>query len=82
MSSSVSPGYPNCRKNPTSTPAPPAQPHTVSPLSMVAVSPDGKYLAGYSPEGKSLVVWAANQAKPVMQGGFRILLGRNLALAN
>jgi hypothetical protein len=45
-------------------PVPPSQTRQGSPLTMVAVSPDGKYLAGYSPEGKSLVVWAANQAKP------------------
>jgi hypothetical protein len=31
---------------------------------MVTVSPDGKYVAGYSPQAKSLLVWAANQAKP------------------
>ena len=31
---------------------------------MVATSPDGKYLAGYSPNGNSLTVWASGQAKP------------------
>lgn len=45
-------------------PVPPSQTRQGPALTMVTVSPDGKYLAGYSPEGKSLVVWAANQAKP------------------
>src|SRR6266700_2419843 len=40
----------------TSAPAPPPQPHTVSPLSMVAVSPDGKYLAGVGLGGNTVTV--------------------------
>ena len=31
---------------------------------MITVSPDGKYVAGYSRQAKSLIVWASNQAKP------------------
>jgi hypothetical protein len=31
---------------------------------MVAVSPDGKYLAGVAPGGKTVTVWAAGAAKP------------------
>jgi hypothetical protein len=45
-------------------PVPPPQTRQGPALTMVAVSPDGKYLAGYSPDGKSLDMWAANQAKP------------------
>jgi hypothetical protein len=43
---------------------PPSQTHQGPPLTMVAVSPDGKYLAGYSQDGNSLTVWASGQAKP------------------
>jgi WD40 repeat protein len=48
----------------TSAPVPPAQPHTVSPLSMVAVSPDGKYLAGVGVGGNTVTVWASGATKP------------------
>jgi WD40 repeat protein len=48
----------------TAAPSPPAQPHTVSPLSMVAVSPDGKYLAGVGQGGKTVTVWASGATKP------------------
>jgi Lipoprotein LpqB beta-propeller domain/Sporulation and spore germination len=48
----------------TSQPALPAQPHTVSPLSMVAVSPDGKYLAGVGLGGTTVTVWASGATKP------------------
>ncbi len=43
---------------------PPAQPHGVPPLSMVAVSPDGKYAAGVSADGRAVDVWAAGASKP------------------
>ncbi len=43
---------------------PPAQPHTVAPLSMVAVSPDGKYLAGVASDGNTVSLWAAGATKP------------------
>ena len=43
---------------------PPSQAHAPPPLSMVAVSPDGKYLAGVAPGGKTVTVWAAGAAKP------------------
>jgi WD40 repeat protein len=43
---------------------PPAQAHAPPPLSMVATSPDGKYLAGVAPGGKTVIVWAAGAAKP------------------
>ena len=43
---------------------PPPQAHAPPPLSMVAVSPDGKYLAGVSPGGNTVTVWAAGAAKP------------------
>ena len=43
---------------------PPSQPRAPAPLSMVAVSPDGKYLAGVAPGGKTVTVWAAGAAKP------------------
>jgi lipoprotein LpqB-like beta-propeller protein/sporulation and spore germination protein len=46
-------------------PLPPSQTHQGPPLTLISVSPDGKYLAGYSPEGKSVLVWAADQAKPL-----------------
>ena len=49
----------------SSSPAvPPAQPHGVPPLSMVAVSPDGKYAAGVSADGRAVDVWAAGASKP------------------
>jgi hypothetical protein len=48
----------------SATPPPPSQQHQGPALTMVTVSPDGKYVAGYSPQAKSLLVWAANQAKP------------------
>jgi WD40 repeat protein len=48
----------------TSAPALPAQPHTVSPLSKVAVSPDGKYLAGVGLGGNTVTVWASGATKP------------------
>src|SRR6266704_3753824 len=48
----------------TSAPVPPPQPHTVSPLSMVAVSPDGKYLAGVGLGGNTVTVWASGATKP------------------
>ena len=48
----------------TSAPAPPAQPHTVSTLSMVAVSPDGKYLAAVGLGGNTVTVWASGRTKP------------------
>jgi hypothetical protein len=48
----------------TSAPSPPAQPRTVSPLSMVAVSPDGKYLAGVGLGGNTVTVWASGATKP------------------
>jgi hypothetical protein len=43
---------------------PPTQPRGLPPLSMVAVSPDGKYAAGVTPGGKSVVVWASGATKP------------------
>jgi hypothetical protein len=49
----------------TSAPVPPAQPHTVSPLSMAAVSPDGKYLAGVGVGGNTVTVWASGATKPI-----------------
>jgi hypothetical protein len=48
----------------TAAATPPAQPHTVSPLSMVAVSPDGKYLAGVAAGGNAVNVWAVGATKP------------------
>jgi hypothetical protein len=48
----------------SATAPPPSQQHQGPALTMVTVSPDGKYVAGYSPQGKSLIVWASNQAKP------------------
>jgi hypothetical protein len=42
----------------------PSQPHTAAPLSMVAVSPDGKYLAGVGPGGNTVTVWASGATKP------------------
>jgi hypothetical protein len=43
----------------------PSQTHQGPPLTMVTASPDGKYLAGYSPSGSSVIVWVPGQAKPV-----------------
>jgi Lipoprotein LpqB beta-propeller domain/Sporulation and spore germination len=48
----------------TSQAAPPGQPRTVPPLSMVAVSPDGKYLAGVGLGGNTVTVWASGATKP------------------
>jgi hypothetical protein len=48
----------------TSAPAPPGQPRTTPPLSMVAVSPDGKYLAGVGLGGHTVTVWAVGATKP------------------
>ena len=48
----------------TAQATPPAQPHTVAPLSMVAVSPDGKYLAGVASDGNTVSLWAAGATKP------------------
>jgi len=42
----------------------PGQPRTVPPLSMVAVSPDGKYLAGVGLGGDTVTVWASGATKP------------------
>ena len=42
----------------------PAQPRTLPPLSMAAVSPDGKYLAGVGPGGNTVTVWASGATKP------------------
>ena len=43
---------------------PPLQPRGLPPLSMVAVSPDGKYAAGVTAGGKSVLVWASGATKP------------------
>ncbi len=43
---------------------PPPQAHAPPPLSMVTVSPDGKYMAGVSPGGNTVTVWTAGAAKP------------------
>ena len=43
---------------------PPPQPRGIPLLSMVAVSPDGKYAAGVTPGGKSVVVWVSGATKP------------------
>jgi Lipoprotein LpqB beta-propeller domain/Sporulation and spore germination len=61
---SLNPSCPGSSVQASANPVLPSQTHQAPPLTMVAVSPDGKYLAGYSPRGKSLVVWASNQAKP------------------
>lgn len=42
---------------------PPPQAHGPPPLSMVAVSPDGKYLAGVAPGG-TVTVWTPGAVKP------------------
>ncbi len=60
----LNPACPGSSVQASANPVPPSQTHQGPPLTMVAVSPDGKYLAGYSPPGNSLMVWAANQAKP------------------
>ena len=44
--------------------APPSQPRGLPPLSAVAVSPDGRYLAGVSPDAKTVYVWPAGAGKP------------------
>jgi hypothetical protein len=43
---------------------PPAQPHSLPPLSMVAVSPDNKYAAGVSPSRNTVDVWGSAGTKP------------------
>ncbi len=43
---------------------PPPQAHAPPSLSMIAVSPDGKYLAGVSPGGNTVTVWAVGATKP------------------
>jgi Lipoprotein LpqB beta-propeller domain/Sporulation and spore germination len=48
----------------SSSAVPPPQAHAPPPLSMVTTSPDGKYLAGVSPNGKTVTVWASGDAKP------------------
>ena len=42
----------------------PSQPPGLPALLMVAASPDGKYLAGVSPDVKTVYVWPAGAAKP------------------
>ena len=55
----------SCKSVSASSPAvPPSQAHAPPPLSMVTMSPDGKYLAGVSPGGKSVTVWAVGATKP------------------
>ena len=44
---------------------PPPQPRGVRPLSMVAVSPDDKYMAGVAPGGKAVDVWASGGITPL-----------------
>ena len=48
----------------SATAPPPAQPHGLPPLSMIAVSPDGKYAAGLSADGRAVNVWASGATKP------------------
>jgi hypothetical protein len=48
----------------SSSAVPPPQAHAPPPLSMVATSPDGKYLAGVSPNRETVTVWASGDAKP------------------
>jgi Lipoprotein LpqB beta-propeller domain/Sporulation and spore germination len=43
---------------------PPSQPRTAPPLSMVAVSPDGKYMAGVGLGGNTVTAWASGATKP------------------
>ena len=47
-----------------SKPVLPPQPRGVPLLSMVAVSPDGKYAAGVTPDRKSVVLWVAGGTRP------------------
>jgi hypothetical protein len=61
---SLNPACPGSSVQASANPVPPSQTHQGPRLTMVAVAPDGKYLAGYSPQANSLVVWASNQAKP------------------
>ncbi len=42
----------------------PSQPRGLPPLLMVAPSPDAKYLAGVSPDAKTVYVWPAGAVKP------------------
>src|SRR6266700_7690117 len=44
---------------------PPPQPRSVPPLSMVAVSPDDKYMAGVAPGRKAVDVWASGGTTPL-----------------
>jgi Sporulation and spore germination/Lipoprotein LpqB beta-propeller domain len=48
----------------SSQPVLPSQPHGLPALLMVAVSPDGKYLAGVSPDAKTVYVWPEGAGKP------------------
>jgi hypothetical protein len=48
----------------SSPPVLPSQPHGPPPLLRVAVSPDGKYLAGVSPDAKTVYVWPAGAVQP------------------
>lgn len=47
-----------------SGPAPLPPPHGVPQLSMITVSPDGKYAAGVTPGGNTVDVWSSGAAKP------------------
>ena len=47
---------------PSQAPSPP-QPHSMPPVSMVAVSPDIKYMAGVGPGGKDVYIWASGGTK-------------------
>ncbi len=42
----------------------PSQPRSVPALSMVAVSPDGKYAAGVAANGNAIYVWPSGSSKP------------------
>ena len=48
----------------TSQASPPGQPRTTPPLSMVATSPDGKYLAGVGLGGNTVTTWTSGATKP------------------
>jgi hypothetical protein len=48
----------------SSRPVLPSQPPGLPAWLMVAVSPDGRYLAGVSPDAKTVYMWAAGAAKP------------------